>query len=491
MIMFVKKLYIASALSLATAVCCSKGISENLCDAKSDDPLCSPAYYVSYTMQIIASCQPGVLDNRHDGALQIHVSVQDPDKNNVLLAKPGGTPPRVYLQTDGGEVQVDPSDVVTQPDQTGLNVIVRTGLGVGRLKVRVALSDSPALQSNGTADCAMTRSPFFAAATEIPATVNPRGNIQITGFAGVQIGTVQGQTGRLILVEQYVEFPSTPRRLAELYGTISGTIARDTMSTAWANTGRMLPPGSGVDLIAATRDSLLSYDIYTGGPNKNLSLLRLDSANYMLDVNLTSATPAIRTDRTAMAAATDAQLLLLGNAGQVSWFHVTPGPGPEITQSPSDNAPVTGAPVLAARAERVSVPKVAYGAYYGVAWGTDGKATLLRSDMQTTNLTPVALDDQAQQSFIAILNPEEAVLAAALADFNGDGLEDLLVATSVNRFLWAPQQLDNHFGTFRELNVKPPGVVTSLSAGYANADGLIDLAAIADQKAYVYLGTAM
>ena len=69
--------------------------------------------------------------------------------------------------------------------------------------------------------------------------------------------------------------------------------------------------------------------------------------------------------------------------------------------------------------------------------------------------------------------------ALILADLNGDGLEDLLTATSGSRFLWAPQQLDSRFGAARELNVKPAGVVTSLAVGDLNGDGLADLAAVA------------
>lgn len=483
--MFNPKQGIGAALSL-TGLLGLGSCSVPFCEAEPSDPKCSAAYYVPYQKDLQVVCSSAVLDNRADNSLEIKVSIKDAMGQTVMLP-PGSTgAPKVYLTTDQNEVLLDAESVQTQPDRLGLNVIIKQDtLGIGQLKVRVALSDAMTLQITKDSSCTITRSPRFAAASPVMQTPSPRG-LPVTGFTGVQIGTVLGSARRLLLVEQVLSV-SGNRRWAELYGESGGSVARDGSNSSWVTTVQPQLQESDAALFAVTRDALLIYDVYAGGPAKNLSLFALNPASSTRTSNLTAVEPIIRTDRIAMAAASDDQLLLLGSTGQVSWFRVTPGL-PKVVNWLND-ATVMGNPVLAARAERSAAPKISYGPYFGVAWGADGNATLLRANVPTADLTPMPLPDKAQQSFAAGLNGEQ-VVAAALADLNGDGLEDLLTATSGSRFLWAPQQLDSQFGAARELNVKPAGVVTSLAVGDLNGDGLADLAAVAGQMAYVYLGTA-
>lgn len=492
--MFNLKKCTSSAVLLSATLGLSS-CSQPLCEVDEKDPRCNPVYYAADTKVITVSCPQGVLDSRTDGALTIAVefrapgdlpTTQTPPRKLAPLAT--GTP-KVYLQTDREEVLIAPENVLTSPDQQGLNVIVKAGqLGIGELKVRVVVSEGTGLQATASAVCAVTRSLRFGAANEVAQMRSPRGPA-ITGFSGVQIGTVLGTSGRLLLGEQFLGGTGVDQRWAELYGTASGSVVRDTSNPTWVMTIQKQLQESGSALFAVTRDALLIYDIYMGGPAKDLSLFVLNPPSSTRASNLASGTPPIGTDRTSLAAASDDQLMLLGGPGRVSWFRVVPTAGPKFVTSLGDAA-VTGTPVLAARAERVGIPKIAYGPYFGVAWGTDGKATLLRANVQTLDLSAESLDEKAQQSFKTSLNSEQ-VVAAALADLNGDGLEDLLVATSGSRFLWAPQQLDNRFAAVSELNVKPGGIVTSLSVGDLNGDGVADLAAIASQRAFVYFGSAM
>lgn len=478
----------ASALGLAAALALSS-CAQPLCEVSEKDPQCNPVYYAADTKSISASCSLPVLDSRSDGALTIAVDFHPPGGQPRKLAPPATGSPKVYLQTDSDEVLVAPENVLTSTDQLSLSVVIKAGqLGIGPLRVHVVLAEGTVLQATASAGCAVARSPQLGAATEIALTRHPRSPL-ITGFSGVQIGQVLGTPRRLILGEQFLGGTGVDQRWAELYGFTGGSIVRDTSNPTWVTTIQAQLQESSSALFAVTGDALLIYDIYMGGPAKNLSLFALNPPSSMRAGNLTASEPKIRTDRTSLAAASDYPLILLGGPGLVSWFRVVPTVGPKYVTWLND-AVVAGTPVLAARAERVAAPKVANGPYFGIAWGADGKATLLRANLQTVDLSAEPLDDKTQQGFSTSLNSEQ-VVAAALADLNGDGLEDLLVATSGSRFLWAPQQLDNRFAAVSELNVKPAGLVTSLSAADINGDGVADLAAIVGQKAFVYLGSAM
>lgn len=478
----------ACALRLFAALGLSS-CSQPLCAVDEKAPLCNPVYYATDTKVITASCSEGGLDSRSDGSLTIAVDFHPPGGQPRLLAPPATGAPKVYLQTDREEILIAPENVLTSSDQLHLSVVVKAGqLGIGELRVRVVVSEDGTLQASASAVCAVTRSPRLAEAIEVPRTPHPRVP-EIAGLTGVQIGTVLGTPSRLMLVEQFVNIASgLEQRWAELYGAAGGSIVRDTSNPTWVMTIQKQLQESNTALFAVTRDALLIYDLYVGGPARDLSLFALNPPSPTRASNLTSSEPPIRTDRTSLAAASDDQLMLLGSSDRVSWFRVVPTAPKPVTWL--NDAAVTGTPVLAARAERAASPKVAYGPYFGVAWGTDGKATLLRANVQTKDLAAEPLDGTAQQGFEASLKSEQ-VVAAALADLNGDGLEDLLVATSGSRFLWAPQQLDNRFGAVRELNVKPAGIVSALSVGDLNGDGVADLAAIAAQKAFVYFGSAM
>ena len=101
------------------------GLDKAVCEAVASDPKCSAAYYVPYQKELQVVCSPAVLDNRTDNSLELKVSIKDAEGQPVKLP-PGSTgAPKVYLTTDQKEVLLDAESVQTQPDQLGLNVIIK------------------------------------------------------------------------------------------------------------------------------------------------------------------------------------------------------------------------------------------------------------------------------------------------------------------------------------------------------------------------------
>lgn len=493
--MFLFRSLPSHALRLVTALgivaCASQSAcqDDSTCERKPDSEICSDLHYASYKTDLKVSCPILGLDSRQDSTIGVVVSVLDTNKKPVDLAPPGSGVPRVYLLVDQTRKEVTPEDITLGADQNSLIVKLRSNqLPIGRAAVQVEIANTLTLQAKIDLSCASVRSPLLGAATELMLVPHAQYS---TGFTGVQIGTVLGSTQRLFLGVEF-QGATALRRWAELYGVSNGTIGQDTTNSTWVNTVQSQLQESASALFAVTRDALLIYDVYLGSTAKNLSLFSLNPASSTRTANLTSMVPSILINRTSMAAASDDQLMLLGGPGAVAGsgtvrvFRVAPMASPPIIPL-ADEIGVTGNPVLAARAERTGTPKVAYGPYFGVAWGSDGKATLLQASAVTMAVSATALDDTAQAGFATSLGSAQ-VVAAALGELNGDGLEDLLVAASDGRLLWAPQQLDSRFGKARELNVKSPGGVTALAIGELNNDGLTDLALIADAKAYVYFG---
>ena len=478
--------FIAAA---ATGAC-----TESLCAVHPEDAQCQPGFYTDYQTAVTMDCSATGFDTRSDFVVNLAVSVTGdaPARPARLLA--AMSTPSVYLQTDGAEFLVPPDQIQTKTDSIGLNVTVKKDqLGTGPLKLRVALSPTAIpLQGQAQTTCAVTRSPMLGEPQPVKLTDSPR-STPITGLVGVQIGTVVGADRQLLFVEQFTGGMGGPERWVDLYTTDStGNASRDSSVPLWSMKVQAQLLESPIALFAATQDVLLIYDVYLKDPQRQLSMFSLVPLSPTRNSVLGSADANLGNAGTTIAAASDDQLMLLGSPGNLSWFRISAQPTPSYSFVGKTTL-ITGEPVLAARAERLKDSPLSPGPYFGAAWdkSTDNAILLevIASDAgKATDLAAVALKTRLAGGFQSVLGSEH-VAAVALGDLNGDGLEDLLVATDRSRFLWAAQQLDHSFAAASALKVTaPPGPITALAIGDVTKDRIADLAVIAGQKAFVYLG---
>ena len=472
--------------------------TESICAIHPDDALCQLATYRDFTTTFTADCAPEQTDAGDGARFRVRLSVESPSGGPQKLAPLGKGLPDVYIQTAGDPIQVPESQLQLAPDQLGFQVTLpKDRLGTGPLKLRIVLSSAnPALQSEALASCTAT----LSTPQEVALSESPRGPL-ITGIVGMQLGTFVGAERQLLLSEQFIGAMGFPERWAELYRPDNtGRIARDGSVPTWSKTVQKQLQESGQALFAATQDVLLSYDVYLGGPKKQLSMFSLKPLTSSRYSVLAEMDATLGQSRTALAAAADDQLMLLGSTGNVSWFRVSAVPMPGYVFL-GETAMISGEPVLAARAERN--PLFPSGPCFGVAWdksrGTGLLLKITRTDAgKSAELTPVALPPAVQAGFSQAL-AGETVAAAALGDLNHDGSEDLLIATSGRRFLWAAQKSQAHFAAvpepevaFREVEelklTPPPGTITALAIGDVTGDGKVDLGVVAAQRAYVYTG---
>ena len=69
----------------------------------------------------------------------------------------------------------------------------------------------------------------------------------------------------------------------------------------------------------------------------------------------------------------------------------------------------------------------------------------------------------------------KGLTAAALADLDSDGLQDLIVAQADGTLAWSPQLPDGSFGALTTLGVSVPEGITSISVGDISGDKLPDV----------------
>lgn len=439
------------------------------------------------------SCADPRIELGTTATISLQIGIERSMNVSQLPLYPGVTP-TVELSVDGRPP--GSAAVTVSADGTTLAVMTLTAQQtVGELKATVTMPSGLATAVSG---CRVYRAPKFAATgLPVPFVQNPRGNFQPKG-AAAQVGNVFGQSVEVLITEQFTNTGNNmEQRWLELYrfaAAPAGPLVRDGTSPGWATKQPLLLESKSA-LLAVTSGALVVYDDRTMSPpvTKDITkVVPLASPTPDVYKNISDQGVAIPPDATSLAAATDDDLILLGRPGQVQWLRVNPKAGVQNV-TPLGMTPVSGMPVIAARGALGSVPMQRLARYFGVAWNSAGLATLLQSDTGipagSTLLTPIPLSATAQNEFQALLGTEQ-VAAAALADLDSDGLQDLLVATTgTGRLLWAAQLPD---GTF----VKPTALpisqsqATGLSVGDLDGDERPDLVVTtSDQRVVVFLGT--
>lgn len=360
-------------------------------------------------------------------------------------------------------------------------------LEVGLLSAQVSL---PGLDPVPTATpLRIYRSPLFGAPETVLEIFNQKHAIPIRARVSVQIVNSLGGPGR-VLVSEETQCPSwwpdmtkcggAPYyRWLDLYspasiGMDSLDYANDSTWQAWYG----MMQASTSSLLAYGKGAVIRYDP-TRVPNP-LSLW--PQAGVMQDIFNT----AVPKDATALSACAEESALLLARPGEVLVF----GFDSSATVTPLGVVKTQGgsSAVIAARDVLGPTRDPRSAAYFAIVFESGGRGTLLKLGLPGAML---------QTELVAGPAAFGAVGAAALADLDSDGLQDLVVAKADDgALMWSPQLQGGVFAEASELKsgaasgaqtpIKVPGA-TSISIGDLNNDGLPDLAvATADKHLYIY-----
>lgn len=443
-----------------------------LCDGNSWSPDSESCQY-----KVEATCDSARIDIRKPGEVSIGVQImrQSQTERRSLAS---GEQPQVSLQLDSGMSLA----VVSQPSSNppGLKLMPDAGsLVVGPLAAQVSVR--PTLTGTA-AGCRVFRSPSFRAADSVAFMPTVVGGVSVTGGTSLQFGSPAGYPTfhSALLIGEQLDVAGTPKRWLEGYQVgPAGTVTREPPDAGWQNRQAAMLSSSAAQLVLASG----AVAIYDGG--KDLTILPLMAGNRTFP-----QTDKIPTDGTAIAAAADDQLLLIARPQEVRWYRLDLSANPMQPVSFLGTLTVSGTPIIAARAEKAAHPSLPAVDFFAVVWEKGGKAMLLHADQidggLTQTLSARPLDADAQASFLQALVADEGISAAALADLDSDGLQDLVVATSTGRLLWAPQLAGNKFDKAAALAITQAGAV-GLAVGDINADDRMDLAVLtSDQKVVVF-----
>ena len=180
----------------------------------------------------------------------------------------------------------------------------------------------------------------------------------------------------------------------------------------------------------------------------------------------------VPTSAVAMATCSEEPVVMLAEAANVSLFRVEQLSTFGWAQQLSPTVPVkNGPPVIAARDPIVTSYKAPSDKYLGVVWDSaDGTARIISVVTRTSDGAPDQLRVDEVKSVVA-----KGLTAAALADLDSDGLQDLIVAQADGTLAWSPQLPDGSFGALTTLGVSVPEGIVSISVGDISGDKLPDV----------------
>lgn len=435
----------------------------------------------SFSMDFMDSMTRKDLRSNPADGLPIFIQAQSPDlKTTYKIVEV----PQVVLTLD--DIQQPDATVRLDADRV---VVSRTpdNLDTGLLSAQVTL---PGLRP-GTTDkpLRLFRGPKFGAPETVLEIFNQRHAIPIRARVSVQIVNPTGGPGRLLVSEESQcpsWWPDMTKcggapfyRWLDLYspassGTDSLVYANDSTWQAWY--GAMQTSTS--SLLAYAKGTVVRYDA-TRVPNP-LSLW--PQAGVMQD----SFNNEVPKDAVALSACADESALLLTSPTEVRVF--TFDANATVTQLGAMKTGGSSAAVVAARDVLGQKLRPRSLDYFAVVFESDGKVSLLKLGQPAMGL---------QMSAVTGPVGFGQVSAAALADLDSDGLQDLVVARSSDgTLMWSPQLQDGTFAAAAALTIeaeavdpvtiKVPGA-SSISIGDLNNDGRPDLAvATTDKHLYVY-----
>lgn len=374
----------------------------------------------------------------------------------------------VQLDIDGAAV----TDIRHTFDEATQHVIVNRSpeqLKLGALRVTVALPVLPAVQTDGLHR--VFRAPrLVATGDEVTGTMTSSNRSgTVTGRAAVQVASPVGAPGQLLALEE-VMVGGQPFRWLDLYDQGSGTTLVHANNAQWQLTQNYLQQGP----LAQERliqGAVVIYDYDAVTKRVDLALQPLQGSALS---GLSKVEPRLPADATALAGCSEEPVVLLANPSAVSAYLTDPSGGAQplvqigafTTQGPA---------VIAARDTQGAVPTQRSVDYFAVVWEAGGKGTLLK--LARTASRPTGIEVGPDVSSVG----EPGVIAAALADLDSDGLQDLVLAAADGTLKWSPQHSDTSFAAATPLGVVVPKAV-SISIGDVNQDGLPDVAVATTDK---------
>ena len=133
--------------------------------------------------------------------------------------------------------------------------------------------------------------------------------------------------------------------------------------------------------------------------------------------------------------------------------------------------------MIAARDPRATTFKTPGGDYFGVVWDSGSGRPQLIKLVKSVGI-PTKLEIASAPDVVVA----KGLTAAALADLDSDGLQDLIVAQADGTLAWSPQLPDGSFGALTSLGVfvkdettSIPVGITSISVGDISGDKLPDV----------------
>ena len=248
------------------------------------------------------------------------------------------------------------------------------------------------------------------------------------------------------------------------------------MDPLWTPVQKAIDEGKNARLGLIPKTAIVYDDAKTPG------LFQLSMLQYGQNISaLLTARPGttVPTSAVAMATCSEEPVVMLAEASKVSLFRVEQLSTFGWAQQLSPPVPVkNGPPVIAARDPIVTSYKAPSDKYLGVVWDSgDGTARIISVVTRTPDGAPDQLGVDEVRSEAA-----KGLTAAALADLDSDGLQDLIVAQADGTLAWSPQLPDGSFGALTSLGVfvkdettSIPVGITSISVGDISGDKLPDV----------------
>lgn len=460
------------SVGLATAVLLTGGsCSSPLCKKGTYDyeaPQCSPDRY-----QLEVMPAPTRIDLRDSAQWHVPMIGRGPetDITHALAELPG-----VVLDFDGSSVDTQPlgfdpkaEGVVFDPPAQVLK------LGPLRMTAKLSTLEPASSPADPSGWHRVFRSPKLGPASSVTFQVPFSEKGKFPNFlreAKVVWASDAPDTRpmQVVLTEDVTNSSSMERRWLGRYVYVETVKPLAyVMDLMWSPVQAALDEGKNARLGLIPKTAVVYDDAKTAG------LFQLSMLQYGQKMTaLLTARPGttVPTSAVAMATCSEEPVVMLAESSKVSLFRVeqlsTFGWAQQLTPPVSVT---NGPPVIAARDPIVTSYKAPSDKYLGVVWDSgDGKAQLISVVTRTPDGAPDQLRVDEVKSVAA-----KGLTAAALADLDSDGLQDLIVAQADGTLAWSPQLPDGSFGALTTLGASVPEGITSISVGDISGDKLPDV----------------
>ncbi|HRI52742.1 MAG TPA: VCBS repeat-containing protein [Pseudomonadota bacterium] len=404
-------------------------------------------------------------DLRSPASLPIQIQAIATDINQVFRVKQVKS---VQLDLDGTTV----TDVQHTLDEAAQSAVVTRSpeqLKLGALRATVMLDGLAPSQTDGLHR--VFRSPKLAPAVEVTGmTTSTNRSGTVTGRATVQVASPVGVPGQLLALEE-VTAGGMQLRWLDLYAQGADSALVHANNSQWQVTQDKLQQGPAAQEVLV-QGAVVIYDYYGMTNRVDLALQPLLGN---VQAGLSAVESRIPTDALTLAGCSEESVILLARPSEVLAFQTNPGTG-SVAVAHLASVATQGTAVIATRDALGAAPSQRSADYFAVVWDGSGKGTLLKLVKAAGIATGVEMGPDVSGAAGG-----RGPIAAALADLDSDGLQDLILAAADGTLMWSPQHPDKSFALAEPLGVAAPRA-TSISVGDVNLDGLPDVAVATSDK---------